>query len=110
MLEKPGCDTIVYTELKYVGEKLGFSNVHGDHPSGPTDAINRKDSPFWEYDEEESCWKWKKPPPSSKKRVKTAREPGKKGMAQNMSIRDKVRSVSLAIANITIFQPSAKAE
>ncbi|XP_026451095.1 E3 ubiquitin-protein ligase ORTHRUS 2-like [Papaver somniferum] len=56
------------------------SDEHGDRPrplpvikelSRATDVTDRKDSPSWDYDEEESCWKWKKPPPASKKPVHT---------------------------------------
>ncbi|KAI3951203.1 hypothetical protein MKW92_046354 [Papaver armeniacum] len=56
------------------------SDEHGDRPrplpvikelSRATDVTDRKDSPSWDYDEEESCWKWKKPPPPSKKPVHT---------------------------------------
>ncbi|KAI3956950.1 hypothetical protein MKX01_000984 [Papaver californicum] len=56
------------------------SDEHGDRPrplpaikelSGATDVTDRKDSPCWDYDEEESCWKWKKPPPPSNKPVQT---------------------------------------
>ncbi|KAI3951202.1 hypothetical protein MKW92_046353 [Papaver armeniacum] len=56
------------------------SDEHGDRPrplpvikelSGATDVTDRKDSPSWDYDEEESCWKWKKPPPPSNKPVQT---------------------------------------
>ncbi|KAI8544108.1 hypothetical protein RHMOL_Rhmol08G0269700 [Rhododendron molle] len=34
-----------------------------------TNVTERTESPSWDYDEEEGCWKWKKPPPPSKKRV-----------------------------------------
>ncbi|KAF7135504.1 hypothetical protein RHSIM_Rhsim08G0197800 [Rhododendron simsii] len=34
-----------------------------------TNVTERTESPSWDYDEEEGCWKWKKPPPRSKKRV-----------------------------------------
>ncbi|RZC48074.1 hypothetical protein C5167_041012, partial [Papaver somniferum] len=56
------------------------SDEHGDRPrplpvikelSGATDVTDRKDSPSWDYDEEDSCWKWKKPPPPSNKHVQT---------------------------------------
>ncbi|XP_057970299.1 E3 ubiquitin-protein ligase ORTHRUS 2-like [Malania oleifera] len=31
-----------------------------------TDLTERKESPSWDYDEEEACWKWKKPAPLSR--------------------------------------------
>ncbi|XP_057480249.1 E3 ubiquitin-protein ligase ORTHRUS 2-like [Actinidia eriantha] len=34
-----------------------------------TDVTERTESPSWDYDEKEGCWKWKKQPPRSKKRV-----------------------------------------
>ncbi|XP_026412729.1 uncharacterized protein LOC113308475 [Papaver somniferum] len=30
-----------------------------------TNITDRKDSPSWDYDEEDCCWKWKKPPPNT---------------------------------------------
>ncbi|RZC51698.1 hypothetical protein C5167_020125 [Papaver somniferum] len=56
------------------------SDEQGDRPrplpvikelNTATDVTDRKDSPSWDYDEEGSCWKWKKPPPPSKKPVHT---------------------------------------
>ncbi|KAI3915840.1 hypothetical protein MKX01_013296 [Papaver californicum] len=50
------------------------SDAHGDRPrplpvikelKGATNITDRKDSPSWDYDEEDSCWKWKKPPPNT---------------------------------------------
>ncbi|MCL7050076.1 hypothetical protein MKW94_015306 [Papaver nudicaule] len=81
------------------------SDEHGDRPrplpvieelKRATDVTDRKDSPSWDYDEEESCWKWKKSPPESKKPVQTgnpedckrARKGRKK--ARNASVRAKV--------------------
>ncbi|XP_026440274.1 E3 ubiquitin-protein ligase ORTHRUS 2-like isoform X2 [Papaver somniferum] len=75
------------------------SDEHGDRPrslpvikelNGATNVTDRTDSPSWDYDDEESCWKWKKPPPSSKTPVQTG-NPGKEGKgARNASLRDKV--------------------
>ncbi|MCL7049021.1 hypothetical protein MKW94_012007 [Papaver nudicaule] len=48
------------------------SDEHGDRPrplpvikelKGAIDVTDRKESPSWDYDEENCCWKWKKPPP-----------------------------------------------
>ncbi|KAI3890903.1 hypothetical protein MKX03_033288 [Papaver bracteatum] len=48
------------------------SDGHGDRPrplpvikelKRATNITDRKESPSWDYDEEDSCWKWKKPPP-----------------------------------------------
>ncbi|KAI3945000.1 hypothetical protein MKW92_010247, partial [Papaver armeniacum] len=47
---------------------------HGDRPrplpvikelKRATNITDRKESPSWDYDEEDSCWKWKKPPPTT---------------------------------------------
>ncbi|MCL7034230.1 hypothetical protein MKW94_005269 [Papaver nudicaule] len=82
------------------------SDEHGDRPrplpvitelSGATDVTERKDTSFWDYAEEQNCWKWKKPPPPSNKNVltdnledtedlKIARKAWKK--AQNKSLTD----------------------
>jgi E3 ubiquitin-protein ligase UHRF1 len=34
-----------------------------------TDLFERKETPSWDFDEGEGCWKWMKPPPASKKSV-----------------------------------------
>ncbi|KAB1217541.1 E3 ubiquitin-protein ligase ORTHRUS 2 [Morella rubra] len=56
------------------------SDEHGDRPrplpaiselKKATEITERKESPSWDFDEEECCWKWKKPPPASQKRVAT---------------------------------------
>ncbi|KAI3837077.1 hypothetical protein MKW98_005410 [Papaver atlanticum] len=75
------------------------SDEHGDRPkplpviqelNGATNVTERTDSPSWDYDDEESCWKWKKPPPSSKTPVQTG-NPRKEGKgSRNASLRDQV--------------------
>uniref|UniRef100_A0A803PIV9 RING-type E3 ubiquitin transferase n=1 Tax=Cannabis sativa TaxID=3483 RepID=A0A803PIV9_CANSA len=54
------------------------SNDHGDLPrplpavpelKGAIDLTERKEAPFWDYDEEKGRWMWKKPPPPSRKRM-----------------------------------------
>ncbi|KAA8542048.1 hypothetical protein F0562_023200 [Nyssa sinensis] len=61
-----------------------------------TDITERKESPSWDYDEEESCWMWKKPPPHSKKRVTTRNAEEEKMVrrtirkAHNMSVKEKL--------------------
>ncbi|KAL0415529.1 UNVERIFIED_CONTAM: E3 ubiquitin-protein ligase ORTHRUS 2 [Sesamum latifolium] len=54
------------------------SDEHGDRPRDlpvipelkrGIDVSERKDSPSWDYDEKECCWKWKKPPPPSEEKV-----------------------------------------
>lgn len=54
------------------------SDEYGDRPRAlpdvpelqqATDIFERSESPSWDYDEGESCWKWKKPPPPSKEKV-----------------------------------------
>ncbi|KAK9278329.1 hypothetical protein L1049_027894 [Liquidambar formosana] len=81
------------------------SDEHGDRPrplpnipelKQATDITERKESPSWDYDEEESCWKWIKPPPRSQKRVSTGdSKDGKKvkseiRKAQNVTVRQKL--------------------
>ncbi|KAJ7962104.1 E3 ubiquitin-protein ligase ORTHRUS 2-like [Quillaja saponaria] len=61
-----------------------------------TEIIERKGSPSWDFDGEGSCWKWKKPPPASKKCIadgnpddpKRSRKAIRKG--HNTSVRDKL--------------------
>ncbi|OVA09685.1 zinc finger protein [Macleaya cordata] len=81
------------------------SDEHGDRPrplpvikelSGATDITERKDSPSWDYEDEEGCWKWKKPPPVSRKPVETLNPEDRKRarkaikQAQNFSIRERL--------------------
>ncbi|GAB4860345.1 E3 ubiquitin-protein ligase ORTHRUS 2 [Ancistrocladus abbreviatus] len=55
------------------------SDEHGDQPRDlpkvkelkvATDITERKESPHWDFDVDEGCWKWKKPPPASRLDVK----------------------------------------
>ncbi|GLT63525.1 hypothetical protein SLA2020_360840 [Shorea laevis] len=61
-----------------------------------TDATERKESPCWDFDEEDGRWKWKKPPPLSKKPVNTGDPEDRKTSlkairkARNFSIREKL--------------------
>ncbi|MBA0806489.1 hypothetical protein Gohar_005940 [Gossypium harknessii] len=57
------------------------SDDHGDLPrplpaipelKKATDVFERKESPSWDFDEEDNRWRWKKPPPPSKKPVNAA--------------------------------------
>ncbi|KAL4346957.1 hypothetical protein GQ457_17G026380 [Hibiscus cannabinus] len=57
------------------------SDEHGDQPrplpsipelKKATDILERKESPSWDFDEEDNHWKWKKPPPPSKKSMDLA--------------------------------------
>ncbi|KAF5459565.1 hypothetical protein F2P56_019504 [Juglans regia] len=81
------------------------SDEHGDRPrplpviselKKATEIMERKDCPLWDFDEEECCWKWKKPPPPSRKRVATGNSEdikrSRKAMrrAQNMSVRERL--------------------
>lgn len=81
------------------------SDEHGDHPrplpvikelKDATDITERKESPSWDYDEEEACWKWKKPPPVSKKPVNTGNPEDTKRarrvirQTQNVTVREKL--------------------
>ncbi|CAK9186891.1 unnamed protein product [Ilex paraguariensis] len=81
------------------------SDEHGDQPrclpvipelKQAIDPFERVDNPFWDYDEEEAHWKWKKPPPPSQKRVTAAiPEDGERARreirkAQNTSVKEKL--------------------
>ncbi|KAJ7010173.1 hypothetical protein NC653_000807 [Populus alba x Populus x berolinensis] len=82
------------------------SDVQGDRPrplpvikelKNAIDITERKGSPSWDYDEEKSCWMWKKPPPVSKKRVADSGDPEDskvirtiKRQRQNVSVREKL--------------------
>ncbi|GLT60364.1 hypothetical protein SLA2020_331330 [Shorea laevis] len=60
------------------------------------DITERKESPSWDFEEEDGHWKWKKSPPLSKKPVNTGNpEDSKRSLkairkAQNTSIREKL--------------------
>ncbi|KAF8400080.1 hypothetical protein HHK36_015955 [Tetracentron sinense] len=60
------------------------------------DITERKESPSWDYDEEEGSWKWKKLPPLSKKPVDTGNPEDRKRawksirQTQNLSVREKL--------------------
>ncbi|KAI3455158.1 hypothetical protein Pfo_011821 [Paulownia fortunei] len=81
------------------------SDEHGDRPrrlpvipelKQAIDVSERKESPSWDYDEVECCWKWKRPPPPSEERVvhvnpedrENARKVVRK--AQTISMREKL--------------------
>ncbi|KAF7836899.1 E3 ubiquitin-protein ligase ORTHRUS 2-like [Senna tora] len=81
------------------------SDDHGDRPrplpvitelKEAIDLTERKENPSWDYDEEESCWKWKKPPPPSQRHVKSVdpkeivRSRREIRKAQNVSIRERL--------------------
>ncbi|MBA0621372.1 hypothetical protein Godav_007007 [Gossypium davidsonii] len=60
------------------------SDVHGDCPrplpaikelERASDITERKESPSWDFDEADGCWKWMKPPPMSRKKEKKNGEP-----------------------------------
>ncbi|XP_054799694.1 E3 ubiquitin-protein ligase ORTHRUS 2-like [Prosopis cineraria] len=54
----------------------------------------RKETPSWDFDEQDFCWKWKKPPPPSRMRLKSVdpeeiERPGKEiKKSRSMSIRE----------------------
>ncbi|KAF5205145.1 E3 ubiquitin-protein ligase orthrus [Thalictrum thalictroides] len=81
------------------------SDEHGDQPrplpaikelKGATDVTERKEGPSWDYDEKDCCWKWKKPPPLSRKSVDTGNPEERKrarkaiSKAQNLSVRERL--------------------
>ncbi|ONK78060.1 uncharacterized protein A4U43_C02F13810 [Asparagus officinalis] len=96
------------------------SDEHGDRPrtlpvikelKGATDITERKDSPSWDYNDEKG-WMWMKPPPESKKRVRSL-DPGelKKArkaikLAQKTSIRERLlKEFSCAICHQVMTSP-----
>ncbi|XP_020214960.1 E3 ubiquitin-protein ligase ORTHRUS 2 [Cajanus cajan] len=57
------------------------SDDHGDRPrplpvirelKKATVIFERTETPSWDFDEEDSLWKWKKPPPPSRQKVRNA--------------------------------------
>ncbi|OVA17365.1 zinc finger protein [Macleaya cordata] len=81
------------------------SDEHGDCPrplpvikelKQATDITGRKETPSWDYDEEEGRWKWKKPPPLSRKPMDSENPEERKRarraikLAQNLSVREKL--------------------
>lgn len=81
------------------------SDEHGDRPrqlpniselNHAIDVFERVESPAWDYDEDKTCWKWKKPPPLSEEKVVNVnledRENARKVIrkAQNTSMKEKL--------------------
>ncbi|XP_050219501.1 E3 ubiquitin-protein ligase ORTHRUS 2 [Mercurialis annua] len=97
------------------------SDEHGDRPRplplikelvDATDITDRKESPSWDFDEEDGFWKWKKPSPESRKPVHTrdgedmkmTRKVIKK--AQNSSVRERLlKEFSCLICQQVMNQP-----
>lgn len=93
------------------------SDDHGDRPrplpavrelNKATSIHERTEAPAWDFDEENSCWKWMKPPPPSRKKIQTE-EPTPTQIAisakeakrfQYMSIKEQLRKGMLPF---TIF-------
>ncbi|KAL5733853.1 hypothetical protein ACOSP7_031714 [Xanthoceras sorbifolium] len=101
-----GCKVCRYLFVRCDNDPAPWtSDNNGDRP-GPLpvikelknaiDITERKGSPSWDYDEERSCWMWKKPPPHSRKLVESGNSENTKTMrkakhrAQNMSMRQKL--------------------
>ncbi|XP_007036699.2 PREDICTED: E3 ubiquitin-protein ligase ORTHRUS 2 [Theobroma cacao] len=103
------------------------SDEHGDRPR-PLPAIlelkkaidisERKESPSWDFDEEDSCWKWKKPPPPSKKPVNAAdleeRKRARKAIrqARNTTVRERLLKefsclICRQVMNLPVTTPCA---
>ncbi|KAF5206139.1 E3 ubiquitin-protein ligase orthrus 2-like, partial [Thalictrum thalictroides] len=94
------------------------SDEHGDRPrslpvieelKAATDITERKEDPSWDYDEEESCWKWKRPPPLSRKTMDMKnpedRKRAKKN-AENLSGRDRLlKGLSCTICRTVMHIP-----
>ncbi|KAL0700930.1 hypothetical protein Bca4012_057052 [Brassica carinata] len=81
------------------------SDEHGDRPRPlpnipelkmATELFERKESPSWNFDEGESCWKWMKPPPASLKAVNVLDPEERKSMkraikaAHSNTVREKL--------------------
>ncbi|XP_013587843.1 PREDICTED: E3 ubiquitin-protein ligase ORTHRUS 2-like [Brassica oleracea var. oleracea] len=81
------------------------SDEHGDRPRPlpnipelkmATELFERKESPSWNFDEGEACWKWMKPPPASLKAVNVLDPEERKTMkraikaAHSNSVREKL--------------------
>ncbi|EEF32828.1 E3 ubiquitin-protein ligase ORTHRUS 2 [Ricinus communis] len=97
------------------------SDEHGDRPrplpvikelAKATDITERKESPSWDFDESDGRWKWKIPPPQSRKPVnarnsedlKMSRKVIRK--AQNTSVRDRLlKEFSCLICRQVMNQP-----
>ncbi|OMO52338.1 E3 ubiquitin-protein ligase ORTHRUS 2-like protein [Corchorus olitorius] len=74
---------MAYIELK----NAGSIDEHGDRPrplpvieelEKSTDIVERTESPSWDFDEVDGCWKWMKPPPISKYKEYTGNSSGRK--------------------------------
>ncbi|KAL1070168.1 hypothetical protein V6Z11_D11G004200 [Gossypium hirsutum] len=103
------------------------SDEHGDRPrplpaipelKKATDVFERKESPSWDFDEEDSRWKWKKSPPPSKKPVNAAdleeRKRARKAIrkAHNTSIRERLLKefscqICRQVMNLPVTTPCA---
>ncbi|XP_021649612.2 E3 ubiquitin-protein ligase ORTHRUS 2 isoform X2 [Hevea brasiliensis] len=97
------------------------SDEHGDRPrplpaikelAKATDVTERKESPSWDYDEEDGRWKWNKPPPPSQKPVDTGNPEDRKRSqkatrkAQNTNVREKLlKEFSCQICGQVMAQP-----
>ncbi|XP_028787017.1 E3 ubiquitin-protein ligase ORTHRUS 2-like [Neltuma alba] len=97
------------------------SDCHGDRPRHLPEIsemekaigiIERKENPSWDFDEEESCWKWKKPPPRSQRPVKNMNPgEGKRSRretrkTQNMSIGERLlKEFGCPICNQVMVSP-----
>ncbi|KAK8692673.1 hypothetical protein V6N13_070280 [Hibiscus sabdariffa] len=103
------------------------SDEHGDRPrplpvipelKKAIDIFERKENPSWDFEEEDSRWKWKKPPPPSKKPVNAAdleeRKRARKLIrrAHNTSIRERLLKefscqICREVMNLPVTTPCA---
>ncbi|XP_065849263.1 E3 ubiquitin-protein ligase ORTHRUS 2-like [Euphorbia lathyris] len=97
------------------------SDEQGDRPrplpvikelDNATDVTERKESPSWDFDEQDGRWKWKKPPPLSLKPVHTDNPEDRKRSrsvirkAQNMNVREKLlKEFSCQICRKVMTEP-----
>ncbi|KDP37905.1 hypothetical protein JCGZ_05344 [Jatropha curcas] len=98
------------------------SDANGDRPrplpvikelDKATDITERKESPSWDFDEEDGHWKWKKPPPVSRKPVANVnsedRKRSKKVIRQSQygQIKEKLlREFSCKICHQVLNEPA----
>ncbi|XP_065849738.1 E3 ubiquitin-protein ligase ORTHRUS 2-like isoform X2 [Euphorbia lathyris] len=97
------------------------SDGQGDRPKplpvikeldNATDVTERKETPSWDFDEQDERWKWKKPPPLSLKPVHTDNPEDRKRSrsvirkAQNMNVQEKLlKEFSCQICRKVMTEP-----
>ncbi|CAM8977753.1 unnamed protein product [Rhodiola kirilowii] len=89
------------------------SDGHGDRPrmlpevpelAQAENVMERLEDPSWDFDAEEACWKWKRPPPPSQKPVKSNGTKQKKGRRSSVT-RQLKKAFSCKICNKVLTLP-----